>query len=396
MIRYERPRDWARYDIVAIQQDLSEAKAVAIALQTLPYQREWVQRLQRMQLMLEVAGTSRIEGADFTERELDAVLAETAEQMVTRSQRQAFAALQTYKWIAELPPDVPITPELIRDIHRRMVTGADDDRCPPGEIRGRDQNVEFGTPRQRGCEGAPDCAAAVQALTEAIGITYRDHDPLVQALSAHYHLAAIHPFLDGNGRTARALEALMLHRAGLRDTSFIAMSNYYHDEKPAYLAALAEARARGHDLTPFLGFGLRGVARQTRRLLAEIQREVQKALFRDLMFDLFGRLRSPRKRVIAQRQLEILKVLLDQDGVLSAAELMHRLAHVYRLLRKPMHALRRDLAGLDFLGAIEPLERDGEKWVALKLDWPTEITETEFFRRTIKALPRARTHRFLP
>ena len=52
----------------------------------------------------------------------------------------------------------------------------------------------------------------------------RDHDPIIQALAAHYHVAAMHPFLDGNGRTARALEALMLQRAGLRDTCFIAMS----------------------------------------------------------------------------------------------------------------------------------------------------------------------------
>lgn len=50
----------------------------------------------------------------------------------------------------------------------------------------------------------------------------------------------MHPFLDGNGRTARAVEALMLQRAGLRDALFIAMSNYYYDEKTVYLAALAE------------------------------------------------------------------------------------------------------------------------------------------------------------
>ena len=61
----------------------------------------------------------------------------------------------------------------------------------------------------------------------------------------------MHPFLDGNGRTARALEALLLGRAGLRDSAFIAMSNYYYDEKAKYLAALAETRERDHDLTGF-------------------------------------------------------------------------------------------------------------------------------------------------
>ena len=82
-------------------------------------------------------------------------------------------------------------------------------------------------------------------------------DPLIQALAVHYHVAAIHPFEDGNGRTARALEALLLQRAGLRSSCFIPMSNYYYDEKPAYLAALARVRAQDHDLTTFLKFGLR-------------------------------------------------------------------------------------------------------------------------------------------
>ena len=66
---------------------------------------------------------------------------------------------------------------------------------------------------------------------------------LRRALALHYHFAAMHPFLDGNGRSARALEALMLQRTGLRDTLFIAISNYYYEEKAEYLSALAEVRA---------------------------------------------------------------------------------------------------------------------------------------------------------
>jgi hypothetical protein len=47
------------------------------------------------------------------------------------------------------------------------------------------------------------------------------------------------------------------------------MSNYYYDEKPTYLAKLAEVRARGHGLTPFLAFGLRGVTVQCNRLFSD-------------------------------------------------------------------------------------------------------------------------------
>ena len=95
-------------------------------------------------------------------------------------------------------------------------------------------------------------------------------------MALHYHLAAMHPFLDGNGRTVRALEALMLRRAGLTDRAFVAMSNYYYDEKAAYLRILSEVRQGGHDLTPFLIFALNGVRIQCERLTAEIRKQMQR------------------------------------------------------------------------------------------------------------------------
>ena len=113
----------------------------------------------------------------------------------------------------------------------------------------------------------------------------------------------MHPFLDGSGRTARALEATILQRSRLKNELFIAMSNYFYDEQPIYLTILAEVRSNGYDLTPFLKFGLRGIANQCHRLLAEIRIQLEKTLFRDVMHQMFGRLCSTRKRVVAKRQL---------------------------------------------------------------------------------------------
>ena len=146
MIRYEIPPRWIAYGGPAITNALAEAKAAALSLRTVPYQRRWVEGLQQIQLKREVAGTSRIEGAEFTERELDAAMRETPEQLHTRSQKQAHAAVQTYRWIATIPHDRPIDGNLVRLIHRGIVTGADDDHCAPGQLRRRDQNVTFGVP----------------------------------------------------------------------------------------------------------------------------------------------------------------------------------------------------------------------------------------------------------
>ena len=229
---------------------------------------------------------------------------------------------------------------------------------------------------------------------EALQREYRDHDPIVQALAVHYHLAAMHPFLDGNGRTARALEALMLQRAGLKDTCFIAMSNYYYDEKPGYLAALAEVRAGEHDLTPFLLFGLKGIALQSRRLLSEIQVQVSKALFKNMMYDLFNRLRTQRKRLIAKRQMAILKLLLEAES-LDGSQIYEKTEELYKKLKSPINALGRDLVGLIELRAIDATQDPKGRYVfKVRLEWPTEITETDFFDR-IRKLPKAKTYRFL-
>ena len=393
MILYELPKDWIAYDAPAITNALAEAKASVLSLKTVPYQRRWVEALQQIELKREVAGTSRIEGAEFTERELEAAMKETPEQLLTRSQKQAHAAVQAYRWIAKIHADRPIDRDLILAIHRKIVTGADDDHCPPGEVRHRDQNVNFGVPRHRGVEGGEECERAFEAFTVALQHEYRKHDPIIQALAAHDHLAAMHPFLDGNGRAARALEALMLQRAGLRDTSFIAMSNYYDDEKTKYLTALAETRQGNHDLTAFLAFALKGVALQSQRLLKEIQHEISKELFRNLMFDLFTRLKTPRKRVLAQRQLEVLKILLAEEKI-EFTKLIERTRDLYKV-KTPIRTLVRDVNNLTALKAtwVEKIA-DDRFLIGVRLAWPTEVTETQFFEQ-VKKLPKAKTYSFL-
>ncbi len=393
VIRYQTPDKWTKYNLIHVAEQLVQAKAAVLALKEIPYQRDWAESLQQIQLKREVAGTSRIEGAEFTERELEAALKETPEQLLTRSQRQAHADVQTYRWIAKLSDDRPLNGDLIRETHRRIILGADDDHCPPGQLRKRDENVTFGVPRHRGVEGGEESDAAFIKLTEAIQREFREHDPLIQALAVHYHLAAMHPFLDGNGRTARAIEALILQRAGLRDTCFIAMSNYYYDEKTAYLKTLSEVRPGNYDLTSFLVFGLNGIELQSRRLLAEIRRHVAKGIFRNLMFDLFQHLQTPRKRVIAERRIEVLKILLETDWI-TLDELIKKTSRTYSSLTSPRKAIIRDLNYLIGLKAVKYEKIGNGHRLAVRLEWPTEITETAFFEH-VKNLPKAKTYSFL-
>ena len=391
VIRYEIPDRWLKYDGLALVSELTEAKAAVMSLTTIPYQRSWAQALQEMELKREVAGTSRIEGADFTERELDEALRDdTPAEQLSRSQRQARSAKTTYRWIGGLPDDRPIDGDLIREVHRLIVTGCDDDHCPPGRMRGPDQNVTFGQPRHMGVVGGEECRAAFAGLCDALRGEFREHDSLIQALALHYHLAAMHPFLDGNGRTARALEALVLQRAGLKDDLFVAMSNYYYDEKTQYLNKLTQVRENNFDLTEFLKFSLKGIALQCKRLLGEIRRELTKSLYRDVMGRMYGRLRSKRKRTLARRQLAILENLLEYENTIPIIDLYNRIYREYESLISPQKAFVRDINYLTRLNTVRVSLEEKIYYISIRLEWATEVTETDFYRE-INKLPEAKS-----
>lgn len=396
-IRYALPTDWIRYDREAVMERLADAKGEIRALQLIPFQRRWAAELQDVRLKMEAAGTSRIEGADFAGGELEeAVQAETPEQLRTRSQRQANAAVRTYRGIAAMSDDRPVTVDLVREIHRSIVLGCDDDHCEPGGLRKADHNVTFGMPRHRGAAGGEQCAQALERLAREAAGAFRAHDPLIRALALHYHFAAMHPFADGNGRTARALEALLLQRAGLKDALFIPMSNYYYDNKDAYLAALAEARKGGHDLTPFLDFALQGLAEEVSRVTGLLHKALQKELFRNLVNELFTRLESTRKRVIVKRQLKLLNYLLEKDGRVELNRLIRDVWEHYADRKHVVPAILRDIGRLRYLGAVTVRQEETSRTfsIGVDLDWPGKITGGEFFER-LERLPKSKTYDFL-
>ena len=376
--RYAPPARWIYYDQAAILEQLVEAKTAAGVLRQLPYLPQWVEAVHQEQLRLEAAGTSRIEGAEFTPQEEDEALAPDAGTRtdLTYSQRQLRAAEATYQWIASQPPDRPVNRGFMLEVHRRIVTGCEDDHCEPGALRGYGYNVTFGLPRCRGAEGGDDCQGAFDALCSAIEGEFREHDGVIQAMAVHYHIGAMHPFGDGNGRTARAVEAFMLRKAGVGDRIMVSLSNYYYSHQDNYRDALFESRQRGHDLTPFLRFALSAVAERCNAVSGEILVNHKRTLFREFARSLFGRLRSPRRRVLAERQLQVLEALLSSDSIDVGTLFRHTMTH-YLNLRVPMRAQVRDLIALLDLGAVEFHGDD----IRVNLEWPQQFSESELLER---------------
>ncbi len=313
----------------------------------------------------------------FSTQEIDDALAAIPlRDQLTHSQQQLRAADATYRWMRLQPVDLPVNAALILNIHRRIVTGCDDDHCEPGALRGpASPNVTFGQPRCRGADGG-ELDAVFGALTTAIAGEFQAHDRIIQALATHYHIGAMHPFGDGNGRTGRALEAFMLRRAGINDVVMVSMSNYYYEHMDEYLATLYQSRQRGHDITPFLRFALRAVAERCGALAEEIATRNKRTLYREFARSLFGQLRNSRRRALGERQLHIIDVLVESN-IVEILDLVDDIWRHYENLKHPERAINRDLNELLQIAAIN-IDDDGD--LVVNLDWPQQFSESDFLK----------------
>jgi Fic family protein len=84
-------------------------------------------------------------------------------------------------------------------------------------------------------------------------------DPVIGAGIAHYELVRIHPFIDGNGRIARVLAALLLFLRGFDTKQFFCLDDYYDSDRPAYYRALQTVDPGTQELTAWLTYFVEGV-----------------------------------------------------------------------------------------------------------------------------------------
>ncbi len=98
----------------------------------------------------------------------------------------------------------------------------------------------------------------------------RDIDPVIRMAVAHYQFEAIHPFTDGNGRTGRVLNLLMLVEQGLLDLPVLYLSRYIIKNKAAYYDGLMSVTK--HDAwEPWILYMLRAVESTAEWTLAKIE-----------------------------------------------------------------------------------------------------------------------------
>lgn len=85
-------------------------------------------------------------------------------------------------------------------------------------------------------------------------------NPVLLAGIAHYEIARIHPFIDGNGRTARLFATLILYLSGFDHRRIFVLDDFYDRDRQAYYAALKTAQKNNNDITQWLEYFTTGVA----------------------------------------------------------------------------------------------------------------------------------------
>jgi Fic family protein len=174
----------------------------------------------------------------------------------------------------------------------------------PGEIPAH--SVAVG-----GYVGAPreDCEFLLDQLAEWLnGPDFAPRDPqwampmaIVKAIVAHLYLAWIHPFGDGNGRTARLMELRILLEAGVPTPATHLLSNHYNQTRTEYYRQLRLASKTGGDVLPFLRYALQGFVDGLRDQLHTIREQQFADRWEQHVYQQFGRTNSGAR--LRQRQL---------------------------------------------------------------------------------------------
>lgn len=165
--------------------------------------------------------------------------------------------------LADLRSDVTptLTPELIKRFNRQVLNGLElPDEVEPGAIR--KHSVTVGPYRGPDWERCDELLAQMCEWLNGTGFSgngdMRIPVAIIKASLAHLYIAWIHPFGDGNGRTARLCEFLVLVTCGVPTSAAHLISNHCNKTRDEYYRQLQYASESGGDVTRFLTYCAEG------------------------------------------------------------------------------------------------------------------------------------------
>jgi Fic family protein len=246
---------------------LGEARSKCDHLAGVPLRPATAEEMHRIYLAKGAMATTAIEGNTLSENEvrqiLDGKLQLPPSKAYLEKEVRNILNASNAIFATQAKPEskADLTPERIKEFNRQVLAGLDvEEGVVPGEIRAYDVtvgNVYRGAPPQ-------DCAYLLGRLCEWLreqsfqpSTEYGIAMTILSAVLAHLYLAWIHPFGDGNGRTARLVELHLLAAAGVPMPAAHLLSNHYNETRADYYRKLHLSSAQRNVLS-FLEYAAQG------------------------------------------------------------------------------------------------------------------------------------------
>ena len=319
-----------------IIEDVAKIHALASVIRGIPIPPSVQMRLDRLNILRAVRGTTGIEGTELSEEEVSLIVDSPTDATPLgpgreREEQETRNANELMEYVAEYirrNPDAQLSEPLILEFHRVLTQGINYPHNDPGRYRSHAVTVGPYRPPATGDEVRAAMTEFVHWFNTGEPTTW---DPVIRAIVAHFYLVSIHPFGDGNGRTSRAVESFLLYKSGVNVRGYYSLANYYYQNRPEYIDSLNLVQMRGEtDLTPFVAFALKGLVQELEIVHREVLEEVRTIAFRDYAresLNAAGKLGTPA----GERQLSFLIGLSNNSTSLKALRSgEHPMSHLYR------------------------------------------------------------------
>ncbi len=310
------------HSIVRDLMNIEGAKEVIENSSILPV---WQSRLQKEALVRQAHHTTRIEGTQLTIQQVRDLIDDKTVVARERDIQEVRNYLKVAAFIDEVygDPNMELDLRTIRHIHY-LTLGGIEGGYEPGEFR-KIQNYVVNNKTKEVIYTPPPASEVPILMLELVDWLRSDEanqlSPLLKAGIAHYQLVDIHPFLDGNGRTARALANLILYHAGYDIKKLFSLEEYYDVNPAGYYEALQSVRITGV-LTTWLAYFTAGIAAEMQKIKELVLTHSRDRALRDKIGQV----------ALSERQLAILAYIEKHGRITNRelqqlADLSHATAH---------------------------------------------------------------------
>lgn len=235
----------------------------------------WTRLLARTTAARAMVGTNVMEGVNVTMD--DAIAAIDGEMPLSEEEADLQAVLSYWRAMTYIvglskDPSYVHNADTIKSIHYMMLSH--DLKVHPGRYRPGGIHIT-NIPANKIVYEGPDIELVPGLMNELVEYLKTTSDiPLIKASMAHLNLTMIHPFSDGNGRMARALQTMVLSREGILDPQFSSIEEYIGNHSLQYYDVLAQVGQGSwnpdRDPLPWLRFSLTSHFRQANNLLRRL------------------------------------------------------------------------------------------------------------------------------